>query len=262
MSVDPAAEVTDDAVLGGRLRLLQPRKGHRFGHDAILLAAAVRAQAGGHAIDLGAGVGCAGLALAARVAGVRVTLVEIDAALAGLAARNASRNAMADRVRAVALDVGAPREDFERAGLGEACADRVLMNPPFHAAARTQASPDAARRLAHIAAGDSFSHWVRTAARLLRPGGVLTAIYRADGRAEVLGALEADFADVKVLPVHPSPGAPPIRIIVQATRGAGGGVETCEGLCLTDEAGRPSAEAEAILRCAGALAFNPRSDGG
>ncbi|MGA8228610.1 MAG: methyltransferase, partial [Xanthobacteraceae bacterium] len=53
-------DLSDDAVLGGRLRLLQPRRGHRFGHDAILLAAAVPAQAGDHAIELGAGVGAAG----------------------------------------------------------------------------------------------------------------------------------------------------------------------------------------------------------
>ena len=35
-----APAVTEDAVLGGRLRLRQPRRGHRVGHDAILLAAA------------------------------------------------------------------------------------------------------------------------------------------------------------------------------------------------------------------------------
>ena len=33
---------SEDAVLGGRLVLRQPLKGHRVGHDAILLAAAVR----------------------------------------------------------------------------------------------------------------------------------------------------------------------------------------------------------------------------
>jgi len=35
--------VTDDALLGGRLHLLQPKRGHRFGHDAILLAASIPA---------------------------------------------------------------------------------------------------------------------------------------------------------------------------------------------------------------------------
>ena len=38
------AETTEDAVLDGRLVLRQPRRGHRFGHDAILLAAAVDAR--------------------------------------------------------------------------------------------------------------------------------------------------------------------------------------------------------------------------
>jgi len=50
----PTQDVTDDAVLGGRLRILQPRKGHRVGHDAILLAAATAAVAGERAVDLGA----------------------------------------------------------------------------------------------------------------------------------------------------------------------------------------------------------------
>src|SRR3954467_1857941 len=72
---DTVGDVTDDAVLGGRLRLLQPRRGHRFGHDAILLAAATQARAGEHAVEFGAGVGAAGLALAARCPDVRVTLI-------------------------------------------------------------------------------------------------------------------------------------------------------------------------------------------
>ena len=58
-------KTSEDAVLGGRLRLRQPLRGHRVGHDAMLLAAATGARAGEHAVDLGAGVGGAGLALGA-----------------------------------------------------------------------------------------------------------------------------------------------------------------------------------------------------
>src|SRR5712691_6094235 len=104
---DRAGDVTEDAVLGGRLRLRQPKRGHRVGHDAILLAAACPARAGDAVVDLGAGVGAAGLALAARVGGTAVTLVEIDADLAALAAENAQCNGLAARVRAVVLDVAA-----------------------------------------------------------------------------------------------------------------------------------------------------------
>ena len=70
------------------------RNGHRVGHDAILLAAATFAHAGEQIIDLGAGVGAAGLAVARRIDGVAVTLVEIDPALAALASENAARNAL------------------------------------------------------------------------------------------------------------------------------------------------------------------------
>ena len=76
-------DTSEDAVLGGRLRLRQPKRGHRVGHDAILLAAGVGARAGEQAADLGAGVGGAGLALAVRVEGLNVTLVEIDPQLIG-----------------------------------------------------------------------------------------------------------------------------------------------------------------------------------
>src|SRR5580700_6778206 len=137
----PASDPTDDAVLGGRLRLLQPRTGHRVGHDAILLAAATAARAGEHAVDLGAGVGAAGLALAVRVAGLTVTLVEIDPALAQLGRDNAERNGLADRVRAVCLDVTASADAFAAAGLENESAHRVLMNPPFNASQNS--SPEA-----------------------------------------------------------------------------------------------------------------------
>ena len=159
-------ETSEDAVLGGRLVLRQPLRGHRVGHDAILLAAATVAQSGDHAVDLGAGVGGAGLALARRIEGVAVTLVEIDPALTALAAGNAERNGLSDRVRAVCLDVEASAADFTAAGLAPGSAACVLMNPPFNVA--QQPSPDHARRLAHAASEATLEQWLRTAARLLR----------------------------------------------------------------------------------------------
>ena len=81
MSFGPMAaerlRITDDAALGGRLKLLQPERGHRFGHDAILLAASVAARPGESIVELGAGVGAAALALLARVPGANAVLVEI-----------------------------------------------------------------------------------------------------------------------------------------------------------------------------------------
>ena len=123
MTAEVESETTEDAVLGGRLILRQPRRGHRVGHDAILLAAATEARAGEHVVELGAGVGAAGLALAQRVPGVRVTLVEIDSALAALARDNAARNGFADRVQVAVLDVAASEREFAAAGIAPGAAD-------------------------------------------------------------------------------------------------------------------------------------------
>src|SRR6202047_4792854 len=96
-------DCTEDAFLGGQLRLRQPKKGHRAGHDAILLAAATSANPGDRVVDFGAGVGAAGLAVAKRVAGIELVLVEIDETLAGLSRGNAASTALAADV--MVLDV-------------------------------------------------------------------------------------------------------------------------------------------------------------
>jgi len=250
MSVE-AGEVSEDAVLGGKLVLRQPLHGHRFGHDSILLAAATPARAGEQAVDLGAGVGAAGLALARRVEGVDVTLVEIDPALATLAEQNVARNGLAVRARALCLDVAAPAAAFAAAGLMPGSADHVLMNPPFNAPQNP--SPDRGRRVARTASHETLALWLRTAARLLRRSGVVTLIWRADGLGDALAALAADFGATAVLPIHPKPGVPAIRVMARAAMDRSGPLLLLPGFVLADADGKPSAQAEAVLRDGAAL---------
>jgi tRNA1(Val) A37 N6-methylase TrmN6 len=252
MDAETILETSDDTVLGGRLLLRQPRRGHRVGHDAILLAAATGAAAGDHAVDLGAGVGAAGLALATRVGGLKVTLVEIDPALTALADGNARRNGLADRVRALTLDVTRP-ETFAAAGLAPESADHVLMNPPFNDL--SHASPDAQRRLAHAAAPDTLPRWVSAAAHLLKRDGVLTLIWRADGLAAVEEALAPAFGNIAILPIRPRPDAAAIRMIVRARKGGTALLTQHPGLELNDSHGQPTAAAEAVLRAGRTLDF-------
>jgi tRNA1(Val) A37 N6-methylase TrmN6 len=243
---DEGLATTEDAVLGGRLRLIQPRRGHRVGLDAILLAAATGGNAGEHAVDLGAGVGAAGLALAARVPGLRATLVEIDPTLTALAADNIVRNGLAERMRACALDVTAAARTFAAAGLPVEAASRVLMNPPFNDPARQRPSPDRSRRLAHESIG--VAAWIRTAARLLGTRGVLTMIWRAEALPHLLAGLSRAFGAVTVMPLYPQPQAAAIRILVRAVKASRAPLALVPGLTLADEHGRPTPQADAVLR--------------
>lgn len=233
-------ETTTDAVLGGRLMLRQPKRGHRVGHDAILLAAATPSLPGDRAVDLGAGVGAAGLALARRVEGLRVTLVEIDPALCALAEENATANDLADRVTVLNHDVKSIGRDFS--------AERVLMNPPFNDPARMQVSPEAARARAHVAEDDTLRTWIAAAARILVSGGSLTLIWRAEDLAAVESAVADSFGDVRILPVVPRAGAAAIRVLVHATKDGGTSRAVLPDLVLNGPDGRPTPAAEAVLR--------------
>src|SRR3954464_1209443 len=89
--------LTEDALLGGRVRILQSRRGYRVAVDAVLLAAAVHPAPGERLLDLGAGVGAVGLCLAIRVPDCTVVGIELQPALADLARRNAERNGLGER---------------------------------------------------------------------------------------------------------------------------------------------------------------------
>ncbi len=249
---DDAVAVTQDAALGGRLMLKQPRRGHRFGHDAILLAAAVPARSGERVVELGAGVGAAGLALATRVTGIDVTLVEIEPALSALAAENIAANGFAHSARAVALDVGGPGKAFAAAGLEAGGADQVLMNPPFNDPAH-QSSPEPSRQRAHSAAAGTLAIWTGTARRLLRSGGTLTLIWRADTLPDILQALSLGFGGIEVIPVQSRPDQPAIRVICRATRDSRAPLSLRPALVLNDAQHRQTEAAEAILRSGAAL---------
>lgn len=248
---DRLLECTEDAFLGGRLRLRQLKTGHRAGHDAMLLAAAAPARTGGRVVDFGAGVGAAGLAVARRVEGIDLLLVEIDATLADLARSNAATNAIAADV--IVLDVESGAEAFAAAGVAPDSADTVLMNPPFNDSARHRASPDITRASAHVAGEDTLQNWIHAARRVLKSGGVLTLIWRADGIADVLAALDRGFGSLAILPVHGEPGAPAIRILIRAVKGGRAPTQILPALMLNDESGLPNKQVLEILAGNGAL---------
>src|SRR6202051_2110968 len=242
---EPRCETTEDAFLGGQLRLRQPKSGQRAGHDAMLLAAATPARPGDRVVDFGAGVGAAGLAVAKRVAGIKLVLVEIDEGLAELARGTAVSNAIAADL--IVLDVTSGPGAFEAAGLSVDSADVVLMNPPFNDPARHRASPDKAREIAHVATPATLESWIHAGRRILKTGGVLTLIWRAEGLAEVLAALGRGFGSVAILPVHSDANMPAIRVLIRAIKGGKAPLQMHAALMLNDESGVLNKQVQDVL---------------
>jgi tRNA1(Val) A37 N6-methylase TrmN6 len=237
--------LTEDALLGGRVRLLQPQRGYRVAVDAVLLAAAVAARAEERVLDLGAGVGSVGLCLAVRVPGCTVVGIELQSFLAAIAERNAALNDLAGRVRTIVHDLAQPLP----ADLG--LFDHVATNPPYLAAAVADPSPDPSKALATVESSADLSRWLGVAAGALKPAGALSIIHRADRLEEIVGHLGAlGFNDVAIKRLPPA-----ARVLIRAQRSTTPQRREAAPLVLHRTEGGYTDAAEAILRHAAPLAF-------
>lgn len=237
--------LTEDALLGGRVRLLQPARGYRVAVDAVLLAAAVDAAPGHCILDLGAGVGAVGLCVAARLPDCTVVGIELQAGLAALAERNAHLNGMDDRVRTIVHDLAKPLP----AGLGRF--DHVVTNPPYLAAAVADPSPDRSKALATVESSADLARWLAVATAAAEPAGTLLVIHRSDRLDDILGHLgRLGWGDVTVKHLPPAS-----RILVRAGRAGRPTRRDAPALTLHRPDGGYTDEAEAILRHAAPLAF-------
>jgi tRNA1(Val) A37 N6-methylase TrmN6 len=248
-----APDVTVDAFFGGRVEAVQPASGHhRAGLEAVLLAASLDSRIEGTVVDLGAGVGVAGFCAAARCRHAKVVLVErnsVAVVCAEAALSRPANAAFADRVRVISLDISAPESERAGAGIGRGLADHVLINPPFHAASSGTRSPGRARADAHILDKGGLDAWFRAAASVLKFGGDMTVIFKADGLEALLAAAGRRFGALSILPIHPREELPATRILVRAVKGSRAPLRLLPPLILHEEEGNAfTGPVESLLR--------------
>ncbi|RAI55972.1 tRNA1(Val) (adenine(37)-N6)-methyltransferase [Roseicella frigidaeris] len=240
-----AAGFTEDRLLGGRVRLRQPRDGLRAGLDAVLLAAGVPARPGERVLEAGCGSGAGFLCLAARVPGLRILALERDPALAALARENAAANGLAAQVEVIEGDV----RDLALAARLPGCA-HAFANPPYWPGGT--APPTALRRAAtHEEA--ALADWARfLAAPLARRGSLSLILPAARLEAGMAALATAGCGGARLLPFWPRAGMPAKRVLLQARRGSRGPARLEPGVVL-HTAGGFTAAAESILRAGEAL---------
>ncbi|BAE50967.1 tRNA1(Val) (adenine(37)-N6)-methyltransferase [Paramagnetospirillum magneticum] len=239
--------LTEDSLLNGKVRLLQPRDGYRAAIDPVLLAAALGARPGERVLDLGCGVGAAALCLLARCPDVEVDGLEVQETLAELARRNAVLNAVEGCFGIHLGDAAKPP-----AGLGGY--HHVMTNPPFFERGSGTSAANESRAMAHEEKGLDLAGWLKAAVKLLRPKGRLTLIHRAERLGDILVGLRGrGVGDVVVVPLWPRADRAAGRVIVSARKGVRSPLRLLPGLVLHGEGGEFTPQANAILRGAGAL---------
>ena len=237
----PNAEIVENALLGGRVRLRQPAKGYRAGMDAALLAAAVHCEPDQRVIEAGCGAGAVLMQIAARRPGVALAGVERDAAMAGLARENAVLNRVDAEIRTGDVAAG-----FRALALEPF--DWAVSNPPFFDDAGALRAPAAGKRGAWIA-DDGLAAWTGFLLKAVREGGRIVVIHRADRLGDLLALLGDKAGSFAVRGVHPHADEPAKRVLVHATKTGKAPLRLLPPLVLHERGGaKHTPEAEAILR--------------
>ena len=207
-----------------------------LGMDSVLLADFARSGRGGSICELGCGCAAVSVLLALAFPDSRITALDISPDAAKTAAENARRNGLDGRIEAVCADMRAFEGGF----------DMIVCNPPYFEKTPRAAKLEAARSEARCTLGDVCA----AAARCLRRGGELFAVYRPERLAELFLQLRAHGLAAKRLRfVHHSAAHAPSVCLVMAKKGAKeGGLGVMPPLMVCDESGENTKEFRHIYR--------------
>ncbi|KZL21279.1 tRNA1(Val) (adenine(37)-N6)-methyltransferase [Pseudovibrio axinellae] len=246
-------KTTQDKFLGGKVIVEQPAKGrHRAGLDAVYLAASLPEDTTGTVFDLGTGVGTAAFCAAQRLQQIKAVGVEVDPVTAELARKALSlpgNVAFADRVKIMETDLTAKGAQRHESGLASSIADHVIMNPPYYDSARFRVTPHSDRAPAHALDERGIEPWIRTAKDLLKDGGTLSIIFRADGLQDLLDPMQRRFGAIDIVPIRPTAEAPATRILVRAVAASKAPLQILPGFTLHEQSGGAfTPQATAVMR--------------
>ncbi len=236
-------DTTEDRILGGRIVLRQPRVGYRAGLDAALLAAAVELKPGERALEAGCGAGAALLQTAYRSPGAALVGLERDSSVLGLAHINIVLNGMGERIEALHGDVA-----LRLPALGGSAFDAAFANPPFFDDPNALRAPHPSKEGAWIADG-GLGAWTAFLLKVVKEGGRITVIHRADRLGDLLTGLGEGAGSFRIRPIHPFADEPAKRVLVRAVKTGKAPLVLLPPLVIHDREGaKHTPETEAILR--------------
>jgi tRNA1Val (adenine37-N6)-methyltransferase len=243
MSSAIAAGETVDSILGGRIRIRQPRAGYRFSLDSILLARFAQVAANSAVLELGAGCGVVSILIANLKRPREVIALEIQHELSRLIARNAELNGI-DTISVVNADLRTSRI----AGIKPGGFDCVVANPPYRALKTGRESPNPGRRTARGEADSTLRDFVIAAARYVRFQGRVALVFTAARGAELIVELKSHRLEPKRLRmVHPRINAAASTILIEARKGAGVELAIEPPLIIYEARGKYTEEARSLL---------------
>ena len=196
-------------------RIIQNTEKFCFGMDAVLLSGFADAGVGEKVLDLGTGTGIIPILMEAKTKAAHLTGLEIQKESTDMARRSVLLNHLEDKIDIVTGDIKEADTLFAAASF-----DVITCNPPYMIGQHGLVNPDAPKAIARHEVLCTLQDVVRTAARLLKPGGHFYMVHRPFRLAEIMTTLsEYKLEPKRMRLVYPYVDKEPNMVLLAATRG-------------------------------------------
>ena len=246
---------TVDEILGGRLHVIQKKRGYRFSLDALLLAHFTDLYEGDNLIDLGTGCGIIALLLAQRVLCGRVLGIDIQDDFVAIAERNVVLNGLTGQIEIRRGDVRCPETLCEPQSFAVA-----VFNPPYRKLRSGRINPDPEKAVARHEIAGSVTDFLAAAANALRVSGRVYVIYPAGRTVQLLARMREHRVEPKRLRlVHSRRSGSGEFVLIEGVKGGREGLKVLPPLFIREEQGGYTSEMMEIFRAL--TAFPAHGDG-
>ena len=235
---------TIDDILGGRLRILQKKRGCRFSIDSLLLAHFVRVKRGDSVADLGTGVGIILLVLSHRFRCGRMVGVEIQEELADMARRSIKMNGLEKGIEVLSGDIRQIKTFLDPQAF-----DVVIFNPPYRKLNSGRINPDREKAVARHEIKGTLGDFLSAARHIVKESGCVYIIYPATRMAELFFRMrDCDIEPRRLRMVHSGRSSRAEFLLMEGKRGGGEELKVSEPLFIYEENGRYTGEMENVFR--------------
>jgi len=217
MNLLPSLDESLDLFLGGKLQIIQKKKGYRFSIDTVLLGQFVRIRKNEKVIDLGTGCGILPLLLSQNAKANSFVGVEIQRDLTECAEKNVLLNHLEDRISILKQDFRELKTIFPQGSF-----DVVLSNPPYREYRTGRINPSIDKAIARHEIKGKLEDLISIASYLLPPKGRCYLIFPALRAVDLFVALRKGKLEPKRIQfVYPRMGEEAKFILVESFKASG-----------------------------------------
>jgi tRNA1Val (adenine37-N6)-methyltransferase len=221
----------------GVVSIAQPEKGFRFTLDSLLLADFCSIKPLGRILEPGSGTGIISILLARKFPRARIIASEVEPQAFNFLCQNIQHNGLADVITPLERDIRC----LDRS-IAPNFFDVIIANPPYIKYGTGRKSPSRERQTARQDVTTSLPHWLDLH-NFLKDKGKYFLVFPASRAAEMMSLLRKRGMEPKRLRcVHPFQDKPASRVLIEAIKTKGVGLEILPPLVVHERGGGYSKE--------------------